>query len=62
MLCLTRSRGEAICIGREILIRVLEVGGGRVKIGVTAPPSVAVDRLELRRQKRIQGRRQSPGR
>jgi len=47
MLVFTRKRDEAIVIGDGIEIRVLRTGRDGVKIGVTAPPSVAVHRREI---------------
>lgn len=47
MLILTRKTGEAIAIGDGIKIRVLEIKGGQVKIGVEAPPEVMVHREEI---------------
>jgi len=37
MLVLARKVGEAIVIDDEITIRVLEIKGGQVKLGVDAP-------------------------
>jgi len=47
MLVFTRKRDEAIIIGDGIEVRVLRTGRDVVKIGITAPPSVAVHRLEI---------------
>ena len=47
MLVFTRKREEAIVIGDGIEVRILRVGQDSVKIGVTAPPSVAVHRQEI---------------
>jgi len=47
MLVLTRRAGESIVIGNGIKITVVNVGPGRVKIGIEAPPSVRVDRSEV---------------
>lgn len=47
MLVLARKVGEAIAIDDEIKIRVLEVKGGQVKLGVDAPHHVAVHREEI---------------
>lgn len=47
MLVLTRRIGESIIIGNGIKITVVNVGPGRVKIGIEAPPSVRVDREEI---------------
>ena len=48
MLVLTRKAGETIAIGDDILLTVVEVGPGRVKLGIVAPRHVDVDRLEVR--------------
>lgn len=47
MLILTRKTGEAIAIGDSIKIRILEIKGGQVKVGVEAPPEVMVHREEI---------------
>ena len=47
MLVFTRKRDEAIVIGDGIEIRVLRTGRDSVKIGITAPLSVAVHRREI---------------
>lgn len=47
MLVFTRKRDEAIVIGDGIEIRVLRVGRDGVRIGVVAPPEIAVHRREI---------------
>jgi carbon storage regulator len=47
MLVLSRRSGEEIVIGDGIRITVVSVKGNQVRIGVTAPRSVAVDRQEV---------------
>lgn len=47
MLVLTRKPGEQIVIAGGIRLTVVEVGPGRVKIGVEAPRDVRVDRAEV---------------
>ena len=47
MLVLTRRVGEEIVIDGGIRITVTGVQGERVRIGVTAPDSVRVDRREV---------------
>ena len=47
MLVFTRKRDEAIIIGDGIEVRVLRTGRDGVKLGVTAPPAVAVHRREI---------------
>ena len=48
MLVLTRKVGEAIVIPEfDITITLLEVNGGKVRLGIKAPAEVAVHRLEV---------------
>ena len=47
VLVFTRKRDEAIVIGDGIEVRVLRATREGVKLGVTAPPSVAVHRREI---------------
>jgi carbon storage regulator len=47
MLVLTRRLGEEIVIAGDIRITVVAIEGNRVRIGVEAPRSVAVQRREL---------------
>lgn len=47
MLVLTRRIGEQIVIGNEIRVTIVNVGPGRVKIGIEAPHNVRVDRAEV---------------
>jgi carbon storage regulator len=47
MLVLTRKSGEAINVGDEITITVLEVRGSQVRLGIQAPPNVIIHRKEL---------------
>jgi len=44
---LTRKSGEAINVGDEITITVLEVRGSQVRLGIQAPPNVIIHRKEL---------------
>lgn len=48
MLVLSRKVGEVICIGDSIRVTVVEIGQGRVRLGIVAPRTVSVDRLEVR--------------
>jgi carbon storage regulator len=47
MLVLARRIGEEIQIAGNIRVRVLAVRGNQVRLGITAPLSVPVTRLEL---------------
>jgi len=51
MLVLSRKEHEEIKIGDDITVSVLEIRGDKVRIGVTAPPDVLVDRKEIRTRK-----------
>ena len=46
MLVLSRRKGESIVIGNAVLT-LLDTGRGRVRIGIEAPPDLAVMRGEL---------------
>lgn len=48
MLILTRKHGQAILIGDSIVVRVLEIAGDSVRIGVDAPRDIAVLRPEAK--------------
>jgi carbon storage regulator len=47
MLVLTRRVGEVIVIDDDIRITVVSVRGDRVRLGITAPEFVQVDREEI---------------
>lgn len=47
MLVLTRKIGETIRIGRNVSVRVLEIKGPRVRLGIEAPGSTRILRQEL---------------
>jgi len=47
MLILTRKTEEKIRIGDEIEIKILEIRGNQVKIGITAPPNMTILRDEV---------------
>ena len=49
MLVLERKKNQKIMIGDrgEIEIMIVELGGGRVKLGITAPQNVPVHREEI---------------
>lgn len=50
MLILTRKLGEGIVIGAEVVVRVVEIKGGQVKLGIDAPHKTSVHREEVHRR------------
>ena len=52
MLVLSRRIGEQIVIDGNIHVTVVAVQGNKVRLGVTAPPAVAIDRQEISERRR----------
>jgi carbon storage regulator len=50
MLVLSRKQGDSIVIGDCISITVTRITGGRVRLGITAPKHITVDRGEVYRR------------
>jgi len=50
MLVLTRKLGEIVRVGEAITVRVLEVKGNQVRLGVEAPADVRISRGGLPRR------------
>jgi carbon storage regulator len=49
MLVLTRKLGEVIRVGDSVTVRILEVKGNQVRLGVEAPSDVRIYREEVYR-------------
>lgn len=47
MLILSRKIGQSLVIGEKIVVRILEVSGDNIKIGVEAPRDIPVHRQEV---------------
>lgn len=47
MLALSRKKDEAIIINNDIEIKVIEVKGEQVKLGISAPKTVPIYRKEV---------------
>ncbi len=54
MLVLTRKVGEEVVIGEDIRVTVVEVAAGRVRLGISAPRDIPVDRAEVHQSKRLE--------
>lgn len=49
MLILTRRAGEALCIGENIVVRVLRTNGRQIVFGIDAPKEIPVHREEIKK-------------
>jgi len=47
MLVLTRKKSESIVIGEGVTITIVQIGDGRVRLGIEAPKQVPIIRSEL---------------
>lgn len=47
----SRTPGQSLRIGVNVVVRVLEVNGNQIRIGVEAPRNIDVDRSEIRERK-----------
>ena len=48
MLVLSRNENDSIEIGREIVVTILSVKGGKVRVGIEAPQEVNIVRREIK--------------
>ena len=61
MLVLSRHKDEAIMIGEDIIIRVVDIRGDKVRLGIEAPRDVSVHRQEVFDVIQREGRKKSDG-
>lgn len=47
MLVLTRQRDQRIIIGDDIVITIVQINGGKVRLGIEAPQEIDIRREEL---------------
>jgi carbon storage regulator len=47
MLILSRRVGECVTIGNDIVVKVVEVSGNQIRLGISAPRDVRVLRDEI---------------
>ena len=50
MLVLTRKLHERIIIGESIIVEVVDIDRGKIRLGITAPRDVPVNREEVFRE------------
>jgi carbon storage regulator len=50
VLVVSRKIGERILIGDKVAVTVVKIGNGGVRIGIEAPPEMAIMREELAQQ------------
>jgi carbon storage regulator len=60
MLVLDRTAGEKAVIGRNVSIRVVEINGNRVRLGIITPDTMAIHRQELYRHRGIDSPTERP--
>jgi carbon storage regulator len=56
MLVLTRRVGESIVIGNGVVVKIVEIRGDQIRVGITAPPEVIVHRQEVYEQIQAENR------
>lgn len=47
MLVFTRKVGESVVINKNIIVKLIEIGENRIKIGIEAPKDISVNRTEI---------------
>ena len=47
MLVLSRQKNESIMVGDDVEITIVDVHGDKVRLGITAPKSIPVHRMEV---------------
>ncbi|HBR01184.1 MAG TPA: carbon storage regulator [Ruminiclostridium sp.] len=47
MLVLTRKKGQALVIGNDIELTIIDIQGDQVRLGIDAPRSVTIHRKEI---------------
>jgi carbon storage regulator len=57
LLILTRKVGEAVAIGDDIQVSIVEIKGTQVKLGIQAPKSIEVHREEIYQKIQEENRR-----
>jgi carbon storage regulator len=55
MLILSRRTNESVRIGADIIITVVGFSGNQIRLGITAPRNVVIDREEVHQRKALEG-------
>lgn len=50
MLILTRKPNESVIIDNQVILKILEVRGNQVRIGVEAPSHISIHREEVQQR------------
>ncbi len=53
MLVLSRRPGEELIIDGNIRVKVVEVKGNRIRLGIVAPDGMPIDRQEIHERRQI---------
>jgi carbon storage regulator len=61
MLVLARKLDEAVLIGEDIVVKIVEIRGDVVRLGITAPKSIPVTRINSTEKKKPEGRKETSG-
>lgn len=61
MLVLSRYRDESIVIGDDVIVTIVDIRGDKVRLGISAPRDVRVDRVEVRERIDREARRDGDG-
>ena len=54
MLIMTRKPGDSIAIGEQVVVKIMEIKGGKVQLGIEAPKDVKVSAAEPAERPEIQ--------
>lgn len=53
MLVLTRSVGTAVFIGDHIVLKVIEISGDKVCVGIEAPQEIKVEPIQSSKRQKL---------
>jgi carbon storage regulator len=56
MLILSRRIDESLVIGTDITVTVLGIKGQQIRLGISAPRDVVIDRAEVHRRKLLESK------